>query len=192
MAWLRQRDIDDEKRTPDLIFRLRNMFISRSVSLNQAEKELKDLGIKNGGKVLDFGCGSGQYAIAAAKLVGDSGKVFAVDLHPSALRMVDEKASALGLSNVETIYSDLETGLDAGSVDMVLLFDALRGRKDIKSLLNEVHRVVKRKGAVHVKRSGLKNGRVEELMVKDGFFHLKGKHNDVLRFGKLEGEFYEI
>ena len=40
---------------------------------------LKDVGIKAGQVVLDFGCGSGTYTVPAARTVGDKGKVYALD-----------------------------------------------------------------------------------------------------------------
>ena len=43
---------------------------------------LNEVGIEPGYSVLDFGCGPGGFTIAAAKLVGTSGEVFAADIHP--------------------------------------------------------------------------------------------------------------
>ncbi len=192
MAWLWQRDIDDEKRTPGFIFMIKSRLSGKRVSLDRATQQLLGLGIKPGWKVVDFGCGAGHYSVAAAKVVGEGGTVHAVDLHPTAIRMVEEKAAKLGLGNVETIYSDLHTGLDDGAVDAVLLFDVLRGRKDARPLLAELHRVLKRDGRVHVRARGLRGGRVHDLMVKDGLFKLMGKAGDVLNFLKVEGEFHEI
>jgi ubiquinone/menaquinone biosynthesis C-methylase UbiE len=192
MSWLWQRDIDDEKRTPGFLFRLRSSVSRKSLRAGKARDQLSGLGIMPGHTVLDFGCGAGSYSIAAAGIVGDSGSVQALDIHPTALRMVEGRASGSNLSNVETIYSDLETGLDDESVDAVLLFDVLRGRKDVKSLLDEMHRVLKPSGVLNVRGPGMKAGRLHELMVKDGLFRLLGESGDVLRFAKVEGEFQEI
>ena len=43
------------------------------------EKLLKHIGIKEKQKVLDFGCGEGNYAIPAAQVVGKDGVVYASD-----------------------------------------------------------------------------------------------------------------
>jgi ubiquinone/menaquinone biosynthesis C-methylase UbiE len=192
MAWLWQRDIDDEKRTPGLVYKIKNSFLRKNVSLGKAEKELLELGLAPGSTVLDFGSGPGQYSIAAARLVGDKGSVQALDLHPTALEMVEKKAASLNLSNVETIYSELHTGLEDESVDKVLMFDVLRGRRDISSLLSEMHRILKEDGLLHVKASGFKGSRLQELMVKDGHFKLLGNSGKVLNFMKVVGEFHEI
>jgi len=43
---------------------------------------LKEANIKVGDTVLDFGCGPGSYSLAAAKLSGESGKIYSLDKHP--------------------------------------------------------------------------------------------------------------
>jgi ubiquinone/menaquinone biosynthesis C-methylase UbiE len=192
MAWLWQRDIDDEKRTPGLIFRIKSALAPKSISLGRAERILSEIGLKPGQTVLDFGCGPGQFTIAAARLVGDKGYVHALDVHPTALEMVGGMASERGLSNVETIYSDLDTGLDEASVDAVLLFDAVRKRKDVSLVLREIHRILKPQGSLHVRGSGMKPGRIEDLMVKDGHFRLRGSSGSILSFEKVEGSFREV
>lgn len=192
MAWLWQRDIDDEKRTPGFLYAIKSVFSKKNVDIGKAENELRLFGIGPGQTVLDFGSGPGHYSLAAARLVGDSGTVHALDLHPKAMEMVERKAAELNLSNVDTIYSDLHTGLEEESVDAVILFNAMKGRSDIRLMLGELHRILRPGGAVHVKDSGFKSGRLEEMMVKDGFFRLKGILGGVLKYTKVEGEFHEI
>ena len=41
------------------------------------EQFLRKIGLKEGQTVLDFGCGEGHYAIPAAKIVSNKGKVYA-------------------------------------------------------------------------------------------------------------------
>jgi len=40
---------------------------------------LRAVGVRGGLTVLDFGCGSGNYSIPAAKIVGEKGKVYTLD-----------------------------------------------------------------------------------------------------------------
>jgi SAM-dependent methyltransferase len=60
---------------------------------------LAEVGIEPGFVVLDYGCGTGSYSIAAAELVGRSGKVYSLDIHPLAVRRVQEVASKKRLTN---------------------------------------------------------------------------------------------
>ena len=53
---------------------------------------LKEADIKPGYKVLDFGCGPGGYSIAASRITGDKGRVYALDIHPGAIERVRARA----------------------------------------------------------------------------------------------------
>ncbi len=53
---------------------------------------LTSSGAKKGLVILDFGCGSGTYTIPAAKLVGATGRVYAVDINSTALDRLERKA----------------------------------------------------------------------------------------------------
>lgn len=51
---------------------------------------LRGVDIRPGFHVLDYGCGPGSYTVIAAKLVGNSGKVYALDIHPLAIQKVQD------------------------------------------------------------------------------------------------------
>jgi len=51
---------------------------------------LEEVGVKPGFHVLDDGCGPGGYIIPLAKLVGESGMVYALDIHSLAVRKVQD------------------------------------------------------------------------------------------------------
>jgi len=192
MAWLWQRDIDDEKREPAAIFRLRHMVSAKAPGLAKAGEHVASLGIPRGARVLDFGCGTGHYALAAARAVGRDGFVHAADAHPAALDIIERDAARMNLQNIETIFTDLETGLDDASVDAVLLFNVLGGRRDVKALLSEMRRVLKPGGLLHVRSPELKNGRLELMLMKDGLFRLSARSGEFASFSRVDGGFQEI
>ncbi len=108
---------------------------------------LKEIGLEENQTVLDFGCGSGAYAIPAAKLVGKDGKVYALDKNEEALKELKKE----GIENIETILSsDLKTGLEDKSVDVVLLYDVIHMIEDRVTLFAEIHRILKSDGLVSV------------------------------------------
>jgi SAM-dependent methyltransferase len=67
------------------------------------EKVLKDIGIKRGDIVLDFGCGEGTYSLPAAKIAGKGGKVFALDKSISKLDELTRRAKSARLENIKTV-----------------------------------------------------------------------------------------
>ena len=78
-------------------------------------------GIKRGNIILDYGCGIGFNTIPAAEIVGEEGTVYALDIHPLAIKSLEKKIKKKGLKNVKTILSDLNTELPDEFVDIILL-----------------------------------------------------------------------
>ena len=124
-----------------LSYRIRDFFRPR-------RDLLKEAGIHPGFHVLDYGCGPGSYIAALAELVGESGMIYAADLHSLAMQRVRRIASKKGLSNVETIETDCDTGLPEGSIDVVLLYDIFHALGDPVQVLKELHRVLKPEGVL--------------------------------------------
>jgi len=100
---------------------------------------LREVGIKPGFRVLDYGCGPGSYIAPLAELVGKSGKIYALDVHPLAVRAVQRVASRKRLSNVQTILSNCKTSLPPTSMDVVLLYDTLHVMDNFQGVLAELH-----------------------------------------------------
>jgi len=67
---------------------------------SQALEVLEKIGIRRGQTVLDFGCGYGIYTIPAAKIVGEQGRVYALDKDKEALDDLMRKAESAGLRNI--------------------------------------------------------------------------------------------
>ncbi len=118
------------------------------------KKIIEDLGVAPAMAVADFGCGSGHYSIEAAKKVGKSGKVYAVDVQQDMLGFVRTRAKTEDLDNIETIWTDLETPdstrLSAGTVDLVLISNILFQAEDKNKIIQEAFRILKSGGRVSV------------------------------------------
>ena len=163
---------------------------------------LEDVGIEAGQIVLDFGCGSGTYTVPAARIVGDKGKVYALDKDSEVLDKLTQRAQSVGLDNIERMdtHGELKIGLADGSVDVVLLFDVLHSYyfprpEDRRKLLDEVHRICKADALVLVYPEHMESTVREEM--EKASFRLKSEfqgtivHHDkdsvqgqVLTFGK--------
>jgi ubiquinone/menaquinone biosynthesis C-methylase UbiE len=127
-----------DKPVPDAHFRLMALgFKFRDRSLPR-RKVLDEVDIKPGFHILDYGCGPGSYSLTAAEMVGNSGRVYALDIHPLAIRMVRDKAARKGLTNLVTIHSDCATGLPDESIDVALLYDIFHDLSRPDKILVEV------------------------------------------------------
>lgn len=116
----------------------------------EGEAFLKDVGIKKGQIILDFGCGVGHYTIPAAKVTGKEGKVYAIDKDRDALEQLMQTAESEGLKNVVPIKTsgELKINLENESVDAVLLYDVLHYMdvKERRKIYDEVYRILKSDG----------------------------------------------
>jgi SAM-dependent methyltransferase len=88
----------------------------------QIDRVMDILGVSLGKTVADIGAGSGWFTVRAARRVGDSGLVYAVDINPQSTRYVSDRARKEQLRNVKTILGKEDDPLlPAGAVDSVLL-----------------------------------------------------------------------
>jgi ubiquinone/menaquinone biosynthesis C-methylase UbiE len=131
-------------------FRLMAWTLARTRTGPILEARLRRSGVRTGQTVLDYACGPGYYTIPAARIVGSSGRVYALDIQPDAAAMVMQRAQAAGVSNVTTIVSGRDTGLPDASIDLVLLYDAIAGITDQRGVLAELDRVLKPEGGLSV------------------------------------------
>jgi len=160
-------------------YRFRDFFLPRM-------NILKEVGIKPGFRVLDYGCGPGSYIIPLAELVGESGKVYALDIHPLAIRKVQCIASKKQLANVETILSDCKTGLPDDSLDVVLLYDIFHHLSDPDVVLEELHRVLKPDGILSFSDHHMKENEIVSGVTNSGLFRLLRKGQRTYTFLKEE------
>jgi len=126
--------------------------ISTGKDLIDPFKVLEEAGVRAGMKVADFGCGAlGHYIFPAAKLVGSEGKIYAVDILKSALQGVESRMKLEGLSNVETVWGDLDkmggVQLPDELLDVGLLINNLFLSPKKEILVRESMRMIKKGGA---------------------------------------------
>ena len=102
-AWLERAEREQEERT-DLL--------------------LPELRLTAGMRVADVGAGTGYITRRMARLVGPTGKVFAVDVQPEMIRMLGDLAAKDGLAQIEPVLATAsDAKLPAGSIDLAILVD---------------------------------------------------------------------
>ncbi|MDO9027817.1 MAG: class I SAM-dependent methyltransferase, partial [Candidatus Roizmanbacteria bacterium] len=113
---------------------------------------VKELPIEPGMKIADFGCGSGYFAFAFAEKTGIGGKIYAIDVLPTALESVRSQAKLRGLYNIEPLRADLETPgstkLADESCDLVFIANVLFQSQKKSEIVAEAKRILKSGGAL--------------------------------------------
>ncbi len=132
---------------------------------------LKDVEITPGVCVLDFGCGPGSYSIATAELLAGTGKVLALDMHPLAIKKVNQTAKKKKLVNIKTILSECATGLPSNSVDIILLYYIFNDLKKPEKVLQELYRVLKPQGILSFSEYNIK--KISSRLEKKELFKIK-------------------
>jgi ubiquinone/menaquinone biosynthesis C-methylase UbiE len=129
------------------------------------------LGIAPGKAVADIGAGSGWFTVRAARRVGPSGTVYAVDINPEAIRHIDARAQKESLSNVKTILSKTDDPLlPAQSVDAVLLLKTYHEVADPVALLQHLRPGMKpgaRVGVIDRNGNGTDHGVSRKIVVEE-------------------------
>jgi ubiquinone/menaquinone biosynthesis C-methylase UbiE len=110
------------------------------------EDFLKAIGVKKGQVVLDFGCGEGHYSIPAAKVVGEKGRIYALDKDRQAIDQLAKLMKKNRITNIEVIKRESKTSLMNDSVDFILCYDVVHYLKDRAPVYSELYRVLKPKG----------------------------------------------
>lgn len=112
------------------------------------ENILKEVGLSIGDSIADFGCGAGYFIIPAAKIIGDKGNAYGVDVLKNALSALDVKSRMFGLTNVKPVWANVEIygasrGIHDNTLDMVFLVQIMSQSKKRKEIFKEVDRVLK-------------------------------------------------
>jgi len=146
-------------------------------------KTLQGADIQPGQTVLEVGCGTGFFTIPAKELIGDQGCLVAMDALSDYTKQVSKKVQAAGLVNVRVVKRDaLDTGLDAASIDKVLLFGVIPFPSlPLNRLLPEMHRILKTKGTLAVWLFPF-SGLVPKWILQSGLFTYVSKRNGVYNY----------
>lgn len=142
------------------------------MAFSDPEQNISQFGLTEGMHVADLGSGSGLYARAAAGRVGNSGRVYAVDIQKELLSHIKNntrggnvvssgtaviapsRRSSPSVSNIETIWGDIErlggTKLRDGMLDAAIAANVLFQVEDKEQFVAEVRRILKPGGKVLV------------------------------------------
>jgi len=123
--------------------------------MHDPEKVFAPLKLRPGDRILDLGCGPGDYSIRAAKVVGHSGLVYALDRERWAIERINEKLISEGCSNIRVVEADIthQLPLRDNLIDVCLMATVLHIMQIKRAgllLFGEIHRVLKPGGRLAV------------------------------------------
>lgn len=86
----------------------------------QPDRVIEVLAIEPGSKIADLGAGSGYFTFDLAAATGPDGAVYAVDVDPDMIELLDQKVAETGTKNVRTLLAEPDDpGLPDGEIDLV-------------------------------------------------------------------------
>ena len=145
-------------------------------------KLLKAAGLKQGQKVLEVGCGPGFFTIPAAKIVGNEGVVYAVDVHPLAIERVKEKIEKEGIKNIKPILANAsDTGLPDRSIDLAFLFGLQYVAGGLGNVIAEIYRILKPGGVLSFEKTRGSEKKLIEEVERGGFIY-SGREGRIFLF----------
>jgi len=157
---------------------IRNLFMPPAKMLGEIE-------MNPGYQVLDYGCGPGAFTIMIAEKIAPSGIVYALDIHPLAINMVERKALRRNLRNIKTILSNCSTSLPENCLDLVIFFDVFHALDNQEEVLLELHRVLKTDAIMCFSDHHIKESQSLPLLTENGLFKLMKKGRRTFSFSKV-------
>ncbi len=116
-----------------------------------AEQTLTYLGLGPGQVVADVGCGPGFFTLPAAKIVAPNGLVYAIDVEPRMLELVQARATAENLAHVEVRSGNGDRiPLDDSTANLTLCALVLHDVEDRLGLVRELARVTRPNGRIAI------------------------------------------
>ena len=102
------------------------------------------LKIPRGATVADIGAGSGYYTERLAKTVGETGRVYATDIQPEMLALIQRKIDAQKIANIELVLgTETEARLPENAIDLAIMVDVYHELARPQVFLESVKRALK-------------------------------------------------
>jgi ubiquinone/menaquinone biosynthesis C-methylase UbiE len=102
---------------------------------------MKNLGIKPGMDVADIGSGNGYHTLKMAKVIGEKGDAYAVDIQPQMLEMLEKRAKEANIKNVKSVLNSFwDTKLPENSIDLALMVDVYHEFSHPERMLASIHK----------------------------------------------------
>jgi predicted methyltransferase len=119
-------------------------------SWQQPERVIQELGISPGDLVADLGSGGGYFTFRLGEAVGDTGRVYAVDVDAEMNERLERLASERGASNVAVVLADYGDPKIPESVDLIFTSNTYHHIEDRVAYFQRAARHLKPAGRLAV------------------------------------------
>jgi ubiquinone/menaquinone biosynthesis C-methylase UbiE len=142
---------NDMDRMPDFAFRIMSAMFAVQEWFSPAGGDVDAFDIRKGDVVVDYGCGPGRHVKHASELAGESGKVYAVDIHELAIEAIQKLSKKQALKNVRPLLTDgAVVDIPSESVDVIYALDMFHMVSNTNQFLKELHRILKPDGVLYL------------------------------------------
>lgn len=110
-------------------------------------KAIAALDIRPGQVVADVGAGSGYYTVRLAERVGTSGTVFATDIQPEMVTLLQQRVARERLTQVEVVQAtEADPRLPQNQLDLILMVDVYHELARPQEMLRQLRTALKPDG----------------------------------------------
>ncbi|WDI31644.1 methyltransferase domain-containing protein [Hyphococcus flavus] len=113
------------------------------------EEVVEALSLEEGGVVADIGAGTGLYSLLFAEAVGPTGRVFAEDIEPLFLDLINRRAEDAGFHNITAVFGrEDDVTLPNDAIDVVFIADTYHYFENREDVMKSVYRSLKPGGSL--------------------------------------------
>ena len=137
-----------------------------------------------GARVADIGAGTGLYSLLFAAKAGPSGAIYAVDIEPRFLKLINQRAADLDLKNVVSVLGrETDITLPANSVDVAFIADTYHYFTDRAAIMATVREALADGGRLIIVDYNLTAENAADAQHAHVRFGKAGLVNEVQSFG---------
>lgn len=173
---------NEVERMPDSVFWIMKQLFKIYYFIKPVDKYIAGFGIKQGDKVVDYGCGPGAFIKSASLLAGETGRVYAVDVHEMAISAVSELIRKSNLKNVKPVLAHgNKVDIPDNTADVVYAIDMFHMVKESDLFLKELCRITKKGGILIIEDGHQPRSLSVEKIKSSGCWNILEENNKFLK-----------
>ena len=137
---------------------------------SKANEILKTLNIQPGQTIADIGSGGGFFTFLFSQLVGDKGRIYAIDTNQDFLEFINTQAAKQGITNITTVRATEQTiPLPTHSIDLVFVRNVYHHLQNRTQYFSEAKQLLTSEGRIAIIEFSRQGSRLS--------FHRRCGHN---------------